>query len=192
MSIGLLLITLKFSIVFIVAIILGFLLKGKKKKSSIKGSVAVVVTYLVIGFIYVYFVMPSQSLNQLLFYNLLGLILGSLFTLFTSVSEDNIMKQGTTRKTVVLKIPEANKKLLGGSVALMCLFLIGTPIIRILSTDEIYQTIPVKKVDQTEELKSTKETPIAMSTKSARNKMQKMMSSVPNYSGYQLGTTTAQ
>ena len=192
MSIGLLLITLKFSIGFIVAIILGFLLKGKKKKSSIKGSVAVVVTYLVIGFIYVYFVMPSQSLNQLLFYNLLGLILGSLFTLFTSVSEDNIMKQGTTRKTVVLKIPEANKKLLGGSVALMCLFLIGTPIIRILSTDEIYQTIPVKKVDQTEELKSTKETPIAMSTKSARNKMQKMMSSVPNYSGYQLGTTTAQ
>ena len=194
MSIGLLVITLKFSVGFLLAIILGvvFREKGEPFKKNALTGLKVSLVYVLVSFIYIYFVLPSQSLNQLLFYNLIGLILGSLFTFATSFTEKVVINQGSERKKREFTFQKSKQKLLIFSVLAMIIFLIGTPIMRIFSIDEIYETIPVKKVEQTEVLKSTKETPIAMSTKSARNKMQKMMSSVPNYSGYQLGTTTAQ
>lgn len=194
LSIGLLVITLKFSIGFLLAIILGILFRPKEKKikNSVMTGIKIAIVYFILSFSYVYFVLPSQSLNQLIFYNLLGFILGNLFSFLSSFTENNIVTDGEQRNKRSFTFQKNGKKLLGISILLMVLFLISTPVIRILSITEIYETIPVKKVEQTEELKSTKETPIAMSTKSARNKMQKMMSSVPNYSGYQLGTTTAQ
>ncbi len=194
MSLDLIVITLKFSIGFLLGIGLGVFFRpnGSEMKKVVSRSIKVSLVYLIGLFIFIYFALPSQSLNQLLFYNLLGFILGNGVSLLSSLSKQSVIKDTKSKKAKVVMVKSKMSRLFVGSILLMVLFLVSVPVIKILSIDEIYETIPVKKVEQTEELKSTKETPIAMSIKSARNKMQKMMSSVPNYSGYQLGTTTAQ
>ncbi len=189
-GVGLLLATLKFSIGFFIALILGVVVKSGNKK-RVKNSIKVAIVYYLVAFIYVYFVLPSQSLSSMVFYNLSSFLLGMVVVLLLSGTVVEVSGK-TVGKSISLNAPKTVKKATILAFILFACYFIIVPISRILSVDEIFETIPVKKVTETEELKTTKETPIAMSTKSARNKMQKMISSVPNYSAYELGTTTAQ
>ncbi|MEG0550768.1 MAG: DNA-binding protein [Vagococcus sp.] len=193
LGIGLWLATLKFSIGFLLAILIG-VLTGKKGKGIFKRTLIICVSYLLIAFSIVYFTLPSQSLSSMLFYNLATFLLGMVINFFLFGTSSQVSSKGVGKrgKNIVFTLPSPIKKGMIVASLLLLIYFIIVPVTRILSVDEIYDTIPVKKVTETEELKSTKETPIAMSTKSARNKMQKMISSVPNYSAYELGTTTAQ
>ncbi|MGO2083664.1 DNA-binding protein [Vagococcus sp.] len=189
-----LLITLKFSAGFYLAMIVGYFISGKDKRKISKSIVAAII-FTVLGFITVYITLPPQTLSNLLLINLFNYILGMILVLFLNAGS-LVKKQLKTNKRIVINetSPDGSKlikALVIGIIGLVIL-IIYMPVARILSTDQIYQTINVKKVKETEELVSTKETPIAMSTKSAKNKMQKMISSVPNYSAYKLGTMTAQ
>lgn len=183
-------VTLTFSIGFFMAIVLGMIGHSKKRMTLVKLSVF----YLITGVGVVYFMLPAQSISNLIMGNILTFIFGNMCVSLLLIAPKKIKSGsgGVKGKNIVFNVPSVMKKSLIVSVLLLVLFFSVTPIMRIVSTNDIYQTIPVNKVEQTEELKSTKETPIAMSTKSARNKMQKMISSVPNYGAYQLGTTTAQ
>lgn len=187
------LVTLKFSVGFIAALMMG-LYFGKGKKKLGVHSLVVAIIYAVVAFCMTYFFLPTQSTSGLIKYNLVSLLIGMLLMLvLTMQHQKRVIKDKNERQIGDhYKALPIMKKGLGLSVLLLICYFIVTPVIRIFSIDDIYKTIPVEKVEQTEELKSTKETPIAMSTKSAKNKMQKMMSSVPNYSAYRLGTTTAQ
>lgn len=192
LGIGLIVATLKFGIGFFIAIILGIVVT-KNKKSILKKSVKSSLFYLLVSFIYVYFSLPAQSLSSLLFNNIVSFLIGMFFVLFMTGTTTKISGSKDKKGTQIsFNSPKIIRNSTIIAVLLAIAYFIIIPVGRILSTDEIYETISVKKVTETEELKSTKETPIAMSTKSARNKMQKMMSSVPNYSAYELGTTTAQ
>ncbi len=192
LGIGLITATLKFGIGFFIAIILGIVVT-KNKKSILKKSAIISLFYLVVSFIYVYFSLPAQSLSSLLFNNIVSFLIGMFFVLFMTGTTTKLSGSKGKRGTQIsFNSPKIVKNSMVIAILLAMAYFIIIPVGRILSTDEIYETISVKKVTETEELKSTKETPIAMSTKSARNKMQKMMSSVPNYSAYELGTTTAQ
>lgn len=193
LGIGLWLATIKFSLGFFVALFIG-IVAGKKKQSNLKNILIIMLIYLFIGFGVVYFTLPSQSLSSMLFFNIVTFILGMVLDLFLLGTSNQISGKGIGKrsKNIVYKVPPLIKKGITLGLVLLIVYFVAVPVTRVLSVDEIYETIPVKKVTETEELKSTKETPIAMSTKSARNKMQKMISSVPNYSAYELGTTTAQ
>lgn len=58
--------------------------------------------------------------------------------------------------------------------------------------DDEFASIDVEEVKESEELKSTEETKVALSAITAKSKMSKMMSVVPNSNAYDLGTITAQ
>lgn len=189
---GLLVATLKFSVGFFIAIILG-IIASRDKKKVLKNLMRVTLVYIILGFVYIYFALPAQSLSSLIFNNIITLLIGMIFVLFITGTTAKVSSgKGKRGAQVSFNSPKLIRNSMIMAVLLALGYFIFVPIARILNTDEIYETIPVEKVNETEELKSTKETPIAMSTKSARNKMQKMMSSVPNYSAYELGTTTAQ
>ncbi|MGX7013188.1 DNA-binding protein [Vagococcus silagei] len=191
-----LIIALKFNIGFYLAMIIGLLLSTRNSK-IIRRSIVASLCMTMIGFVFIYMVLPPQTLSNLVVINILSYVFGVF--IFTMLNVGTVLKNINVkpkRKKNVIQAQSVGgikltKALFAGIVALV-IVVIYVPVARILSTDEIYQTINVKKVKETEELVSTKETPIAMSTKSARNKMQKMISSVPNYSAYKLGTTTAQ
>ncbi|MGY3765849.1 DNA-binding protein [Vagococcus vulneris] len=194
MIIDFLIIMCRFSIGFIIAILLGSFFSNNKKK-VIKRNLIAVFVYLIFSMLFVYFQLPPQTLSNLLTINLISYLLGTVFVIVTNLRKGHtVISEKHKGKIANLSFktnPKLTKLFWLGLLALVGL-LIYTPIARIMSIDNVYQTIDVKKVKKTEELVSTKETPIAMSIESAQNKMQKMISSVPNYSAYKLGSTTAQ
>lgn len=193
-----LLIGIKFNLGFYLAMLIG-IIAYKANKKNIRFGLIASVLMTIVGFVFTYVTLPPQTLSNLILVNILSYLFGLVLMLLANAGDYlknfKINKKSKKNKTVINpKFTDGSKvsKALGIGILAFFIILLYMPLARIFSTDEIYQTINVKKVKETEELVSTKETPIAMSTKSARNKMQKMISSVPNYSAYKLGTTTAQ
>lgn len=183
--------------IFSLGWLLPFLLTIKKKtKQKIT---AMVVGYLFLA-VFIYFYNPPQNISNILRINFILGILSSLFLSKELLNLDdykNVIIEGdnkrpkttfTFNKSILTPVAK-----IGLASAVLFLLLIGyQKVASITSIHSRYKTINIQQVDQTEELKSTEETPIALSTMSAKNKMQKMMSIVPNSNMFSLGTITAQ
>ncbi|WP_228414955.1 DNA-binding protein [Vagococcus penaei] len=191
-----LIVACRFSGGFLLALILGLIFSPNRNK-MLKRTLISSIIYLIIAVTIVYFALPPQTLSNLLMLNGINFLIGMAVMMLISVDKIShlFIKPSLKNKQIINGPGGINRRLtkffVWGVIAVVGL-IIYTPIARIISIDDVFNTIDVKKVKKTEELVSTKETPIAMSIQSAQNKMQKMISSVPNYSAYQLGSTTAQ
>lgn len=133
---------------------------------------------------FVYFTTPVLRMPTYFYNNLWGVIIAAVIIGISLAFAD-----------------EADEINIPGKVTIGLAVISGVLIIGVFSVSWInshrniskeYSTIQVKEISQSEELKSTKETPIAISTVSAKNKVAKMMSVVPNSNAYELSTITAQ
>lgn len=165
----------------------------RRKGQGMKKGIIIYLFFFICSFIFVYWMTPPQNLSSIISSNLTIAFLISLILFFSSPMEKLAGPiSGKGVRNFQFKGFGFPAKIPVLILVVGILFAVASAVLRITSINNVYDTIQVKTVSKTEELRSTEETPIAISTASARNKMRKMMSVVPNSNVYDLGTITAQ
>lgn len=177
--------------------IIAFLQKGSYKKTA----VVLTVVELLILIVILYVLLPSKNLSSMVWANLSGAFIASgIFLLVTSAYEASkgVKRMvGKNRKEANVQAPQ-NQNVTGAGKVLLVIFLVMaglflfSKISRIVSIDNVYQSIPAKTEEQAEVLTSTKETPIAIAPDMAKRKMLQKFSVIPNSNMFTLDGITAQ
>ncbi len=155
------------------AIILSRALFSEDKSGWLVGAGIYIGTYL-ISLLLVFTFLPSKSLFGLLWLNVCTGVLALILSFAIPPKNDNY----------VIGIPMA----VWGLVFVVAVIGVGTTF---FSVKSVYNSLKVETKKEAP-LLSDKETPIAISPKTVRNKMNKAMSTVPNTSYYRLGDLQTQ
>ncbi|WP_112181288.1 MULTISPECIES: DNA-binding protein [Paraliobacillus] len=170
-------ITTALSFILYLFVLLTLLITKKNKKAILKHGVSIFIVAFILFSIIIYVIMPTITIPNMLLSNLLvGLITTAL--LF-------VMIEG-------VKVYKAPQNSIIGFVFILAI--VALPIVFIagfFALDDSYESIDKEEQDQSEPL-SKEDTPIAVAPESARNKMQKAMSVVPNPQFYDLGKLQVQ
>ncbi|MGM0123422.1 hypothetical protein IGI37_000788 [Enterococcus sp. AZ194] len=187
--------TLYFGIGIVLANVISLIVT---KASKWKSTIGLLVFELVILGLTLYVLLPSKTLSTVLWINLLGAAVAAGFLVAlgsVSVATAKVIRKGKSRKEVVQTTGRSNDwsgRVLGLSiVGMIALFAISS-ITQLTSTDEVYNTIPLKTEEKAEVLTSAKETPIAIAPETAKRKMLQKFSVIPNSNMFTLDGITAQ
>ncbi|WP_117169244.1 DUF2304 domain-containing protein [Paraliobacillus sediminis] len=171
------LITTAISFILYLFVLLTILITKKNKKATFKYGVSIFIIGFILFSIVIYAIMPAITIPNMLLSNLLvGVITtASLLVMIGEVGGYKAPQNSIIGFVFILVI-----------VALPIVFIAG-----FFALDDSYESIDKEEQDQSEPL-SKEDTPIAVAPESARNKMQKAMSVVPNPQFYDLGKLQVQ
>ncbi|GGM40134.1 hypothetical protein GCM10011351_27810 [Paraliobacillus quinghaiensis] len=167
--------TFAFTLYVLVALVL--FIQKKQKKTIIKNSIYIfVIGFIIMGGL-LYLIMPAITIPNIL---LLNVIVAAIFTptlYFMIEKGEKSKKSGTLIISSIFAV---------SVLGLIVVFVAGFTVL-----DDAHQSINKEVQDQAEPLNKD-DTPIAVAPESARNKMQKAMSVVPNPQYYDLGKLQVQ
>lgn len=171
------LITTAVSFILYFFVLLTLLITKKNKKATFKYGVSIFIIAFILFSIVIYAIMPAITIPNMLLSNLLvGVITtASLLVMIGEVGGYKAPQNSIIGFVFILVI-----------VALPIVFIAG-----FFALDDSYESIDKEEQDQSAPL-SKEDTPIAVAPESARNKMQKAMSVVPNPQFYDLGKLQVQ
>lgn len=171
------LITTGLSFVLALSFIIIIFLKHKPKANKVKQSFILLLVIFILFFVNIYVIMPSIIIPNMLVLNLIAaaITLPLIYLLLTGGKAT--IKARYSRFFII--------------VGLLILAVPATYLYGIFSLDNVHDSIKTEEKDQAEPL-SKDDTPIAVAPESARNKMQKAMSVVPNPQFYDLGKLQVQ
>ncbi|WP_079708522.1 DNA-binding protein [Paraliobacillus ryukyuensis] len=171
------LLTTGFSFIATLLIVLFMAIKQKASFKQIKHGFFLLVFLFIIFYIFIYFLMPSIIVPNIILSNIIVGIISIPLMYFLLGNK------------LVYKAKEIKTVTFIGTILVLAL-----PVIYIYSLftlDNVHDSINTEMKDQAEPL-SKEDTPIAVAPESARNKMQKAMSVVPNPQFYDLGKLQVQ
>lgn len=171
------LITTALSFILYIFFMLTLLFTKKKKKSTLKYGVLIFIVGFILFGAVIYLLMPAITIPNMLLMNVLvGVI--------TTTALYAVIGAGGNYKS-------PQNSIIGFVFTLAIVGLVIVFVAGFFALDDSYQSIDKKEQDQSEPL-SKEDTPIAVAPESARNKMQKGMSVVPNPQFYDLGKLQVQ
>lgn len=171
------LITTAVSFILYLFVLLTLLITKKNKKATFKYGVSIfLIGYILFGVV-IYAILPAITIPNMLISNLLvGVITTATLLVMTGAVGNYRAPQNSIIGFVFIIV----------IVALPIVFIAG-----FFALNDSYDSIDKEEQDQSEPL-SKEDTPIAVAPESARNKMQKAMSVVPNPQFYDLGKLQVQ
>ncbi|AXI08367.1 DNA-binding protein [Oceanobacillus zhaokaii] len=168
---------LSFILFFVVA--LYFVIKNKDRATTLKGIGIVFIILFIVEAVIVYFAMPAVTIPNITIANLIIGFVGMLslygITMTQPFTKESRQFDSVTAVIVIVAI-----------LAIPTFFVLG-----IFALNDTYDSIAKNEVPEAKPLDKSA-TPIVVSPESARNKVQKSMSVVPNTQFYDLGKLQVQ
>ncbi|KGX91124.1 membrane protein [Pontibacillus halophilus JSM 076056 = DSM 19796] len=164
-------------VLFAVLAVVAIMKNALRRKALIQNSLTLLIIGLILMFVIVYVFMPVMTMPNLL---LLNTVVALLLTPLLYVgSRINVQYQ------------TLHRSLTGVLIILVALSFVGMFVYNFFALGDSYDSIPKQEEEEAKPL-NEENTPISVAPESARNKVQKAMSVVPNTQFYDLGKLQAQ